>query len=207
MRRCRLLFRGFTLLMLIMAPWQSASAQEKKPAGFKPDVQNPQFLPQSNNGLCPPGAATLYISGAKICAKCNTDYAAVEDQGKVVCIRERMHPMMREPDGYQPEFKNVDSRGDCPYPLTLITLHGRKFCVQCKAGYRYHDYYGQGRCVTCNQDEPLGETGGKIMCLKCPGNSKLVGTYPPSSTFCACDYPMIFGWGDKGYGCYPPPGH
>ena len=185
----------------------SVLAQEQKPVGFKPDFQNPQILPQGNDGQCPPGSASLFISGNRICAKCDNDYAAVESEGKIICIRERIHPSTRVPDGYQPEVKNVDSRGNCPYPLTLITLQGKKFCMQCKTGYRYYPDNGRGRCVACDKDESLGEIDGKIMCLKCPETSRMVGTYPPSTLFCVCDYPMIFGWGDKGYGCYPPPGH
>ena len=170
---------------------------------LKPDIKNPVILKEGQNNLCPVGCATIYLSGRRVCAKCEPEYTAIEQDGRVICIRSEVRPKMRVPDGYTPEFVELTRDGRCPQNHQPVVLHGKKLCIKCSPGYRYHPYYGQGRCVACPQGQSLNEIGGKIMCLECPRGSMLVGTYPPSKLTCVCPNPMVFAWGEHGYGCYP----
>ena len=178
-----------------------AMAQEQKDK-FKPDIKKTMILKEGKNHLCPPNSAALYISGRKVCAKCPPDYNAIEEKGRVICIRSTLGPTMRVPDGYQPDFKQVNAKGKCPGNMNAVKLNGKKLCIKCKPGYRYHPYYGQGRCLICKKHESLAEIGGKIMCLSCPGNISLLGRYASPSKDCVCTQGRVFGWGEKGYGCY-----
>jgi hypothetical protein len=196
----------FGLLALIMEAGIVISVPDtstgQQVGQIKSDIKDPTILKEGQNNLCPADSATLYLSGRRVCAKCEPMYTAVEQNGRVICIRSEVQPKMRIPDGYQPEFVPLTQDGRCPINHQPVTLYGKKLCVQCKPGYRYHPYYGQGRCITCPQGQSLNEIGGKIMCLDCPRGSILVGTHPPSNLTCVCPNPMVFAWGDHGYGCY-----
>ena len=182
--------------------WSSSFAQEKNKTGFKQDLKAPRFLQEKANHQCPHGSATLYISGRKVCAKCPPDYSAIKEKGRVICIRSTLRPTMRIPDGYQPDFQQVNQKGKCLGHMKAVKLNGKKLCTKCKPGYRYHPYYGQGRCLICKKHESLTEVGGKIMCLSCPGNISLMGRYSSPNKDCVCSQGKVFGWGEKGYGCY-----
>lgn len=203
----RVLLWCLTALSMVLSQglWHPAAAQDNKPPELRLDVKRPVILPEAAANLCPPGSATLYRQGRRICIKCPSDYSAVEMGDDLACMRSQARPGMRTPDGYQPEFKPLASDGRCPVGLKPVTLHGKKYCVQCKPGYRYHPYYGQGKCITCTGAESLNEIGGKIMCLTCPTGSQMVGTYPSSNMSCVCTSPKVFAWGSQGYGCYSPP--
>jgi hypothetical protein len=198
---------GAAVLMLLACPggWDIAQAQEKGKAGFKQDLRTPKLLQEGKDQQCPPGSATIYISGRRVCAQCPPDYTAVDEGGKVTCLRSKIRPRMRVPDGYQPKFKALNSKGGCTMPFKLAELPGKKACVKCKPGYRYHPYYSQGRCLICKKGESLNEIGGKIMCLSCPVNARMVGYYGRVGADCVCDGGQVFGWSDMGYGCYPMP--
>jgi hypothetical protein len=176
--------------------------------GVKLDTQKPQIRRPGDNNYCPPNFTTIYLSHGKFCARCGTGYTPVKSKGRIICIRGDLRPIMRVPNGYQPKFNKPNAKGGCPPGQTLAKLPGLKACVKCKPGHRFHPYYGQGRCVACKDGEALQEIGGKIMCLRCPGNSMLVGIGRPGGpmrSICTCPNGGVFGWGDKGYGCYRLP--
>ena len=210
-KSAKIMAAGWVLAMLLALPaiWSPAWAGQAQPAQVKLDTQTPVIRPPDAKNLCPPNFATFHLPGGTRCAQCGQGYTALVSRGSIICVRGETRPLMRVPDGYQPEFHQPDAKGGCPRHLQYIELPGRKACVQCKPGHRFHPYYGQGRCVTCKKGgESLEEIGGKIMCLSCPGNSSMVGRGRPGGPYesvCTCRDGGVFGWGPQGYGCYPLP--
>ncbi len=201
MKRLGLLIFTVLAFAALLAYGSGAYAQE-----IKYDVKKPGILPLGADQKCLSGFTMVGKAKVKHCAKCPGDYRVVTTaKGDIICLREKMHPHMRVPDGYQPEFKKPGSGNKCNENQQLIDLYGHKHCIRCKDNYKYHPYYGQGRCLKCNDNETLAEISEKIMCHSCPGNSQLVNAHTGFGLFCVCRGGKLFGRGPNGYGCYDPP--
>jgi hypothetical protein len=78
----------FGLLALIMEAGIVISVPDtstgQQVGQIKSDIKDPTILKEGQNNLCPADSATLYLSGRRVCAKCEPMYTAVEQNGRVI---------------------------------------------------------------------------------------------------------------------------